>query len=128
MATEQDTSNRDASLRPQTPAARRRNAGAHHRTPEERERLREESRARRRAREDGQVVAPEPTGDQITVRRLSEPEAKPEAPSRPAPPAAAPPSPASPVPFTAVPPATSLKPSTPAGGAVREEAAEALRE
>ena len=126
MATEQDTSNQDASLRPQTPAARRRNAGAHHRTPEERERLREESRARRRAREDGQVVAPEPTGDQITVRRLSEPEAKPEAPSRPAPPAAAPPtSPAPPVPSTAVPPATSLKPSTPAGGAVREEAAEA---
>ena len=124
MATEQDTSNQDASLRPQTPAARRRNPGAHHRTPEERERLREESRARRRARENGQVVAPEPTGDQISVRRLSEPEAA-EPPAPPTPP------PAPPVPSTAVPPATSLKPSTPAGGAVREEAeetVEALRE
>ncbi len=118
MATEQDTSNQDASLRPQTPAARRRNPGAHHRTPEERERLREESRARRQARENGQVVAPEPTGDQITVRRMSEPEpAEPPAPPKPPP--------APPVPSTAVPPATALKPSTPAGGAVREEADEA---
>jgi hypothetical protein len=116
MATEQDTSNQDASLRPQTPAARRRNPGAHHRTPEERERLREESRARRRARDNGQVVAPEPTGDQITVRRMSEPPEPPKPPPAPA------------VPSTAVPPATSLKPSTPAGGAVREEAAEAVRE
>jgi hypothetical protein len=124
MATEQDTSNQDASLRPQTPAARRRNPGAHHRTSEERERLREESRARRRARENGQVVAPEPTGDQITVRRLSEPPAPPDAPKPP---------PAPPVPSTAVPPTTSLKPSTPAGGAVGEDEAardeaEALRE
>jgi poly-gamma-glutamate capsule biosynthesis protein CapA/YwtB (metallophosphatase superfamily) len=129
MATEQDTSNQDASLRPQTPAARRRNPGAHHRTPEERERLREESRARRHARENGQVVAPEPTGDQITVRRLSEPEANPDASSAPPSPAAAPrASPTPPVPSTAVPPATSLKPSTPAGGAVRDEAAEAARD
>jgi poly-gamma-glutamate capsule biosynthesis protein CapA/YwtB (metallophosphatase superfamily) len=129
MATEQDTSNQDASLRPQTPAARRRNPGAHHRTPEERERLREESRARRHARENGHVVAPEPTGDQITVRRLSEPEANPDASSAPPSPAAAPrASPTPPVPSTAVPPATSLKPSTPAGGAIREEAAEAARD
>jgi poly-gamma-glutamate capsule biosynthesis protein CapA/YwtB (metallophosphatase superfamily) len=129
MATEQDTSNQDASLRPQTPAARRRNPGAHHRTPEERERLREESRARRHARENGHVVAPEPTGDQITVRRLSEPEANPDASSAPPSPAAAPrASPTPPVPSTAVPPATSLKPSTPAGGAVRDEAAEAARD
>jgi poly-gamma-glutamate capsule biosynthesis protein CapA/YwtB (metallophosphatase superfamily) len=129
MATEQDTSNQDASLRPQTPAARRRNPGAHHRTPEEHERLREESRARRHARENGQVVAPEPTGDQITVRRLSEPEANPDASSAPPSPAAAPrASPTPPVPSTAVPPATSLKPSTPAGGAVRDEAAEAARD
>jgi hypothetical protein len=118
MATEQDTSNQDASLRPQTPAARRGNPGAHHRTAEERERLREESRARRRAREEGHVVAPEPTGDQISVRRLSEPAAAPDPPKPPTPP----------VPSTAVPPATSLKPSTPAGGARRGDEAEALRD
>jgi poly-gamma-glutamate capsule biosynthesis protein CapA/YwtB (metallophosphatase superfamily) len=125
MATEQDTSNQDAAPRPQTPAARRRNPGAHHRTPEERERLRAESRARRRARETGQVVAPEPTGDQITVRRMSEPAQAADPPARPKPP------PAPPVPSTAVPPASALRPSTPAGGAVREaaaEAPEALRE
>jgi poly-gamma-glutamate capsule biosynthesis protein CapA/YwtB (metallophosphatase superfamily) len=74
-------------------------------------------------------VAPEPTGDQITVRRLSEPEANPDASSAPPSPAAAPrASPTPPVPSTAVPPATSLKPSTPAGGAVRDEAAEAARD
>jgi hypothetical protein len=105
MATEQDTSNREA-LRPQTPAARRRNPEAHQRTTEERERLREESRARRRARAEGRVVPLEPEADQITVRRLSEPEpaATPPAPPAPAPPEAAPPS--------------ALTPSTPAGAAV----------
>jgi poly-gamma-glutamate capsule biosynthesis protein CapA/YwtB (metallophosphatase superfamily) len=114
MATEQDTSNPDATVRPQTPAARRSNPGAHERPAAERDRLREESRARRRARAEGRVVAPEPEADQITVRRLSE--THPPTTSTPSPPA---------------PPAPSrLKPSTPAGGAVREEppAPEALRE
>jgi poly-gamma-glutamate capsule biosynthesis protein CapA/YwtB (metallophosphatase superfamily) len=100
MATEQDT-NSDLALRPQTPAARRRNPEASHRTPEERERLREESRARRRARENGHVVAPEPEPHEIRISRLS----------------------------TITPPASPLKPSTPAGGAMREAPApEALRE
>jgi poly-gamma-glutamate capsule biosynthesis protein CapA/YwtB (metallophosphatase superfamily) len=116
MATEQDTSNPDATLRPQTPAARRSDPAAHERTAAERDRLREESRARRRARAEGRVVAPEPEADQITVRRLSEthPPTTPT-PSPPAPPAPGP---------------SRLKPSTPAGGAVRAEPAapEALRE
>jgi poly-gamma-glutamate capsule biosynthesis protein CapA/YwtB (metallophosphatase superfamily) len=105
MATEQDTTERDA-LRPQTPAARRGNPEAHERTAAERERLREESRARRRARADGKVVAPEPQEDQITVRRLSEDEASSPPPPTP-----------SPAPPAAPPPASALKPSTPAAGA-----------
>jgi poly-gamma-glutamate capsule biosynthesis protein CapA/YwtB (metallophosphatase superfamily) len=116
MATEQDTTERDA-LRPQTPAARQRNPEAHERTAAERERLREESRARRRARADGRVVAPEPEADQISVRRLPEDEAS-------SPPSTPPPAP--PAPSAAPPPASALKPSTPAGGAVREEAASEL--
>jgi poly-gamma-glutamate capsule biosynthesis protein CapA/YwtB (metallophosphatase superfamily) len=112
MATEQDTTERDA-LRPQTPAARRGNPEAHERTAAERERLREESRARRRARTDGKVVAPEPEAHQITVRRLPEEELTAVPPAPPA----------------APPPASALKPSTPAGGALREdEVREALRE
>jgi Bacterial capsule synthesis protein PGA_cap len=108
MPTEQDTTETDAALRPQTPAARRGNpASAHARSAAERERLREESRARRRARSNGQVVAPEPRADQITVRRL------PELPKTP---------PTPPSPYR--PPPSSLKPSTPAGGA----GGEALRE
>jgi poly-gamma-glutamate capsule biosynthesis protein CapA/YwtB (metallophosphatase superfamily) len=102
MATEQDTDT-DLALRPQTPAARRRNPAASDRTPEERERLREESRARRRARADGHVVAPEPEPHEIRISRLT----------------------------TEAPPASTLKPSTPAAGAVSEAAApkpEALRE
>ena len=72
MATEQDTSTPEATLRPQTPAARARNPEANReRTPEERERLRAESRARRKARADGKVVAPEPPAEEITLRRLS---------------------------------------------------------
>jgi poly-gamma-glutamate capsule biosynthesis protein CapA/YwtB (metallophosphatase superfamily) len=105
MATEQDTDT-DLALRPQTPAARRRNPAANARTAEERDRLREESRARRRARADGQVVAPDPQPHEIRISRLT-----PEAP-----------------------PASPLKPSTPAGGAIKPEALreeparEALRE
>jgi hypothetical protein len=112
MATEQDTSNTDAALRPQTPAARRSDPmAADLRTAAERERLREESRARRRARADGHVVAPEPEADQITVRRMSDTEDDPSASS---PPATTPPPPTPP-------PASPLRPSTPAGGAVREK-------
>lgn len=122
MAIEQDTTERDA-LRPQTPAARRRTPSAHERTAAERERLREESRARRRARTDGQVVAPEPKADEITVRRL--PHAAP--PTEAAPPPTEPPSP--PVQPAATPSPSALKPSTPAAGALSEKAGpEALRE
>ena len=103
MATEQDTSERDAVLRPQTPAARRSNPGAHsQRSAAERERLREESRARRRARNGDQVV-PEPRAHQIKVRRLSETTA----------PAARPPE-VAPQPERP----SALRPSTPAGGRV----------
>ena len=69
MATEQDTSTPEATLRPQTPAARARNPEANReRTAEERERLRAESRARRKARADGKVVAPEPPADEIIAQ------------------------------------------------------------
>ena len=117
MATEQDTSERDAVLRPQTPAARRRNPGAHaQRTAAERERLREESRARRRLREEGQGL-PDPRPHQIKVRRLS---AEPAAPAAPAarPPEVAP-RPERPAPEPDAPPPSALRPSTPAGGAGR---------
>jgi len=114
MATEQDTSSSEATLRPQTPAARARNSEpTHERTTEERERLREESRARRKARAEGRVVAPEPPAEEITLRRLSveEREAPPRA--KPAPPE---PERAKPAP----PPATRTgpAPATPAGGRV----------
>src|SRR4051794_30785436 len=109
MATEQDTSERDAVLRPQTPAARRSNPGAHRqRTAAERERPPPEARARRRARIDDQVV-PEPRPHQIKVRRLSE---------EPAPPARPPevaPQPERPAPEPDAPRPSALRPSTPAG-------------
>jgi poly-gamma-glutamate capsule biosynthesis protein CapA/YwtB (metallophosphatase superfamily) len=118
MATEQDTSSTEATLRPQTPAARARNPEpSRERTTEERDRLREESRARRKARAEGKVVAPEPPAEEIKLRRLTEAErgapAKPEAAAPPpapsAPPEAPPPAPAKPTP-----PA----PATPAGGRI----------
>jgi poly-gamma-glutamate synthesis protein (capsule biosynthesis protein) len=118
MATEQDTSTPEATLRPQTPAARARNPEANReRTAEERERLRAESRARRQARADGKVVAPEPPAEEITLRRLSAEDS--EAPGLAAPPppppptaAASAPPPAKPAPAKPAPP----KPATPAGG------------
>ena len=74
MATEQDTSKHDAALRPQTPAARRRNPGAGTSArAEERERLREESRARRRARAERPRRGPRARGPtRSRVRRLPE--------------------------------------------------------
>ena len=132
MATEQDTSTPEATLRPQTPAARVRNPEANReRTAEERERLREESRARRQARADGKVVAPEPPPAEITLRRMraDEGEAPPTvAPPRPqapraTPPPAAPktaattaPAPAKPAPATPAP--AKPAPATPAGGRI----------
>lgn len=112
MATEQDTTETDAGLRPQTAAARRHSPeAARRRTAEERERLREESRARRRARAQGHVVAPDARGEQITVRRMTDadrgPSAVPGAPSAGSAPAAPPPAPR---------PASPLGPRTPAGG------------
>jgi poly-gamma-glutamate capsule biosynthesis protein CapA/YwtB (metallophosphatase superfamily) len=82
MAIDQDTTTRDATLRPQTPAARQRNT-------EERERLREESRERRRARAEGRLIAPEPPGDEIKLSRLPAQDLEPEPPA-PQPPAPAP--------------------------------------
>jgi poly-gamma-glutamate capsule biosynthesis protein CapA/YwtB (metallophosphatase superfamily) len=121
MATEQDTSTPEATLRPQTPAARAQNPEANHeRTAEERERLRAESRARRKARADGKVVAPEPPADEITLRRLSVEERGAPAPPEPPqqePPRAAPPQTAAAT--TTPPPATTAPPpATPAGGRV----------
>jgi poly-gamma-glutamate capsule biosynthesis protein CapA/YwtB (metallophosphatase superfamily) len=114
MATEQDTSTPEATLRPQTPAARARNPEANReRTAEERERLREESRARRKARAEGKVVAPEPPAEEITLRRLSAEEREAPASPPPAPPTAAA--------TTAPPPAKPAQapaPATPAGGRV----------
>jgi poly-gamma-glutamate capsule biosynthesis protein CapA/YwtB (metallophosphatase superfamily) len=108
MATEQDTSSSEATLRPQTPAARAQNPEAdRERTPEERERLREESRARRKARAEGRVVAPEPPADEIKLRRATEEER--EAPAKPAPPP--PPAPTAPAPARPA-------PATPAAGRV----------
>lgn len=112
MATEQDTSTPEATLRPQTPAARRRNPEEPHaRTQQERDRLREESRARRKARAEGRVVAPEPPAEEIHLRRLSEAERE-AAPPR-AKPSVPPPAPPAPAPRAkpSVPP-----PSTPAAG------------
>ncbi|MEA2456407.1 MAG: hypothetical protein QOI45_2669, partial [Thermoleophilaceae bacterium] len=127
MATEQDTSKPDATLRPQTAAARRRSPEeARHRDAAERERLREESRARRHARENGEVLAPEPQDGEISVRRLPErlepPPAR--APTAP-PPASAPTAPPPASAPTAPPPASPLRPSTPAGGARQAGAAPA---
>jgi poly-gamma-glutamate capsule biosynthesis protein CapA/YwtB (metallophosphatase superfamily) len=138
MATEQDTSSTEATLRPQTPAARAQNPEANReRTPEERERLREESRARRKARAEGRVVAPEPPAEEIKLRRATDEEreapAKPAAPlprAEPAKPAPAKPepsaangaAPAKPVPPAAEPPAPPASPrpapATPAAGRV----------
>src|SRR3954471_23010890 len=126
MATEQDTSSSEATLRPQTPAARARNPEAdRERTPEERDRLREESRARRKARAEGRVVAPEPPADEIKLRRATEEER--EAPAQPAPPLprvepAKPAPPAKPELSSARPPAPAASPrpgpTTPAAGRV----------
>jgi poly-gamma-glutamate capsule biosynthesis protein CapA/YwtB (metallophosphatase superfamily) len=91
MATEQDTSSSEATLRPQTPAARARNPEPiHERTLEERERLRAESRARRKARAEGRVVAPEPPAQEITLRRLSVEERETRPPTTRTPPPATP--------------------------------------
>jgi hypothetical protein len=88
MSIEQDTPTRDATLRPQTPAARRRNPEtARERTPQERERLREESRERRRARAEGRLIAPEPQGDEIKLSRLPVEERAVEPPAPPPEPA-----------------------------------------
>src|SRR3954469_19646500 len=121
MATEQDTSSSEATLRPQTPAARARNPEAdRERTPEERDRLREESRARRKARAEGRVGAPEPPADEIKLRRATEEER--EAPAQLAPPPAKPAHPAKPEPSSAKPPAPAASPrpapAPPAAGRV----------
>jgi poly-gamma-glutamate synthesis protein (capsule biosynthesis protein) len=120
MATEQDTSSTEATLRPQTPAARARNPEVNReRTPEERERLREESRARRKARAEGKVVAPEPPAEEIRLRRISheDREAPPTATAPPPPPATAAPPPPSPAPAPSAPTASPRPaPATPAGG------------